>query len=267
MNIKTLHTETQRDMLTRVTFTGERVVPTSNGSILEYGIHTIHSVLYQHVARRLAGCRLLDIGCGTGHGAHHLVRLGGGEVWGTDISADAVHFAASYYPCLENRVAVCDAHHLSIASERFDAISAIEMIEHVESAAQVLSEVKRILRPEGLFFLSTPNRLVQSPKSDTPVNPYHVIEYTFVELDALLRREFGGVEIFSVVIRQRAFLARYLPHILAPALPFPLANLERFLYWHVPPWNKQTLHPNDVVIYPGYLPGCMGFFAVCSDPL
>jgi SAM-dependent methyltransferase len=247
-------------------FTGERVVPDTGGDILQTGLLAIHQAIYRVIGQRCAGKRVLDLGCGSGHGMATLGRHGPAEIWGTDVAPEALGFAARYYPPAARRLVVCDALRLALAPGQFDLVSAVEVIEHVASAEGFLAEIGRLLRPGGFCLLSTPNRLTHSPGSDRPRNPFHRIEYTYDELDALLRRFFRSVRIECVTLT-RGFLARFQPHALDPALPFPLGNLERFLYWHVPPWNRYALAPRDVSIGPRYSPGCFGFLATCSEPL
>ncbi len=78
----------------------------------------------------------------------------------------------------------------------FDVVVSFETIEHFAEQAQFLQEVRRVLRPGGLFIVSTPDRDNYSP-SETPANPYHVQELTEAEFEALLRSRFAEVAILS----------------------------------------------------------------------
>jgi SAM-dependent methyltransferase len=60
----------------------------------------------------------------------------------------------------------------------------------------MISEFRRVLKPDGLFFVSTPNRLVQSPDGIVH-NPYHTQEFTPDEFKALLEEQFSSVRLFG----------------------------------------------------------------------
>lgn len=250
---------------TTLPFTGERVLPETGTDVVQNDLLGFHQFFYQHIAQSCLQQHVLDIGCGSGHGLHTLAQQTGGHVTGMDISWPAVSFAAGYYPDLAQHVLVSDALHLAVEAQRFDTICAIEVIEHVAPAETFLREIKRVLQPGGRCFLTTPNRLVHSPGREKPMNPFHLIEYSFEELDTLLKQTFDVVEIYSIMLMQRVFQVRYMPPALLDfRLPFPLAHIERFLYWHMPPWNRRFLQPTDLAIQPAPVPGCWGFFAICS---
>jgi SAM-dependent methyltransferase len=90
----------------------------------------------------LVGRRVLDLGCGKGRFAAHLARLGA-EVVGLDLSAAMLARAAGL-----DRVRA-SARRLPFADGVFDAVVAIEVIEHVGAVDAVLDEARRVLRPGG----------------------------------------------------------------------------------------------------------------------
>lgn len=63
----------------------------------------------------------------------------------------------------------------------FDIVTAIEVIEHVQNDRQFVQEAFRVLKPGGLFYLTTPNGIAQAN-----TNPDHVRHYTKRELEELL---------------------------------------------------------------------------------
>lgn len=102
-------------------------------------------------------CRVLDVGCGGGFLANDLAARGH-RVTGIDASEDALSIARLHDSTGLVRYDAGDALRLPYASETFDAVCAMDFLEHVEQPAQVIAEAARVLRPGGLFFFHTFNR-------------------------------------------------------------------------------------------------------------
>lgn len=103
------------------------------------------------------GASVLDVGCGAGFLSNHLARAGF-RVDGLDASAESLAVAAEYDETRSVRYRLGDALALPYASASFDAVCAMDFLEHVEDPARVVSEAARVLRPGGLFFFHTFNR-------------------------------------------------------------------------------------------------------------
>ena len=87
-------------------------------------------------------------------------------------------------------VLIDDMTRSSLSNASFDCAVAVEVLEHVEDDAAFLREVNRVLKPEGMFLMTTPNG-----DSVRNINPDHKRHYRRNELAALLRREFDSVEV------------------------------------------------------------------------
>jgi SAM-dependent methyltransferase len=90
----------------------------------------------------LEGRRILDLGCGKGRFASHLKEAGAGVI-GLDLSAAMLAGASGL-----DRVKA-SARRLPFADGTFDAVIAIEVLEHVGAVDQVLVEARRVLKPGG----------------------------------------------------------------------------------------------------------------------
>jgi SAM-dependent methyltransferase len=165
-------------------FTGERFIPGAPGEIWYEHWHRYH-----FAASLVAGHETLDIACGVGYGSALLARSAA-RVIGADLSQSAVDTARTAYASIANLEftrAACAA--LPFADSSFDAVVSFETIEHISEQEKFLDEVRRVLRPEGLFVVSSPNRLEYSDRLGHR-NEYHVRELYRDELSALLAARF-----------------------------------------------------------------------------
>jgi len=101
--------------------------------------------------------QVLDVGCGGGFLSNHLGSLGH-RVTGLDASSDALAVAGRYDSTRSVRYQQGDALNLPYPDASFDAVCAMDFLEHVENPDRVIAEAARVLKPSGLFFLHTFNR-------------------------------------------------------------------------------------------------------------
>ncbi len=108
--------------------------------------------------------RLLDVGCGAGIAAEAFARAGH-DVLGLDASPAAVAAAeahAALMPGLALRYRVGTPEALLGEEARFDAVTALEVIEHVADPASFLRTLAGLVVPGGRVFVSTLNRTWRS---------------------------------------------------------------------------------------------------------
>jgi ubiquinone/menaquinone biosynthesis C-methylase UbiE len=114
--------------------------------------------LYHHVATgvSLEGKDILEVGCGRGGGASYITRhLHPRQIVGVDINATAIRFDQKHYAAHKNlQFSVADAHELPFKDNSFDAILNIESAHHYKDVRQFLSEVHRVLKPDGYFLIA-----------------------------------------------------------------------------------------------------------------
>lgn len=166
-------------------FTGERVIPGEGDADL----FNEHRARYLFAQRFSSGKRVLDAACGSGYGSA-LLAENATAVLGVDIAKEAVEYARLHYGSPKVRFAQADCAALPSASAQFDLVVAFEIIEHLKNPEAFLAELKRVLQPSGLLLLSTPNRLYYT-EDRGEVNPFHHREFSFSELDELLRSFFA----------------------------------------------------------------------------
>ncbi|SDF91088.1 3-demethylubiquinone-9 3-methyltransferase [Limimonas halophila] len=111
----------------------------------------------------LKGLRLLDVGCGGGLLAEPLARLGA-QVTGLDATVETIKAAKAHAQTqgltIDYRCTTAEA--FTDQSEPFDAVLALEVVEHVADRDAFLRACGGLVRPGGLFVLSTINRTRRS---------------------------------------------------------------------------------------------------------
>ena len=174
-------------------FTGERFIPgqTIGRIILE------HMQRYHSVANLVKGKVVLDAACGEGYGSAILAESAA-TVTGIDISAEAVHHASDKYKDITNLSYVeASIAELPFADHSFDVIISFETIEHVTEDLQnaFLAEIQRVLRPDGILVMSSPDKRTYSELPDYH-NEFHVREFYADEFECFLQRAFKHVALF-----------------------------------------------------------------------
>jgi GT2 family glycosyltransferase/SAM-dependent methyltransferase len=161
----------------------ERYIPKTMAGLTQ----AEHEARYLWAAPAVPGKEVLDAGCGVGYGSLLLARAGARRVVGIDASAEAVE-DARFRAGSGAEFVEGDIQDLPFAAYSFDVVVCFEAIEHVDDGERALAELKRVLRPDGVLIISSPNRGVYPPG-----NPHHVHEYTAAELRAALSDRFHNV--------------------------------------------------------------------------
>ncbi|MEO1370216.1 MAG: methyltransferase domain-containing protein, partial [Acidobacteriota bacterium] len=155
-----------------------------------------HVVRYAFAARRVSGRRVLDAGCGCGYGSQFLRRAGAAEVVGVDLDPAAIDYSRRHFGGDGLRFMAADVMSLPFADSSFDVVACFEVFEHVNPPDALLAELRRVLHPDGVLVVSTPNALTYRADTEDGSNPFHVREYTPTELEALVKARFEAVEFF-----------------------------------------------------------------------
>jgi SAM-dependent methyltransferase len=169
----------------------ERIVPDET----EPGIVAIHLKRYEFARPLCDGKVVLDAGCGVGYGTAHLSAVAQ-LVVGIDRSADAIEYARAHYARENVRFDVGDVLALPYDDGSFDVVCSFETIEHLREPAGLAREAARVLRADGTFVCSTPRAAETVVHPD---NPFHELELSAADFEALLRKEFESVELFGQV--------------------------------------------------------------------
>ncbi len=176
-------------------FDGERYVSGLLGDISSGDIQSEHYHRYLLALGHCAGKDVLDVASGEGYGSFCLGQVAA-SVIGVDANAAAVEFANANY--LSERVSFKQgrAQKLPIADASIDVVVSFETLEHFAEHDEFAAEVLRVLRPDGLLIISSPNRTVYTEEANYH-NEFHVRELDCDEFLAFLKASFGNVTLLA----------------------------------------------------------------------
>lgn len=181
--------------------TGERVIEDSYRSSPErYLIYLFHRITYEFARDYIKGKTVLDYGCGSGYGSHFLAP-DCAAITAVDISADAIAYAQSKYQAENLRyqsIAPAEQEPLPFTDASFDSVISFQVIEHIPDTTTYLSEIKRVLKPGGVFVCATPDRSTRLLPGQKPWNVWHVKEYSNAGFKQLLGSQFKSVEVLGM---------------------------------------------------------------------
>lgn len=110
-----------------------------------------------------SSCKVLDLGCGAGYLLRHLTQqiTFPVDLFGADFSSSSIERARSTWPTERTlpRFEYVDRYPTSFPESFFDLVYSIEVIEHLDDnmLSSMLEEASRVLRPGGIFIVTTPN--------------------------------------------------------------------------------------------------------------
>jgi SAM-dependent methyltransferase len=152
-----------------------------------------HLVVYEWIANRVHGRRVVDLASGEGYGAAVLARTAQ-SVIGVDANPEAFEHALAKYP----QVAF-ERNMVELWQGDVDCVVFLQTIEHIQDPDAMLAHVRQLIDPDGVAYISTPNVLTLAPKgAERSGNPWHVREYKPHEYRALCERHFGRVDLLGL---------------------------------------------------------------------
>ncbi len=146
---------TTSDSESELSFTSERVIP---GKV-DADLFNEHFARYVYARGFCRGEDILDTGCGVGYGSAYLAEVAA-HVVGLDNDSRAIRFARSHYARTNTAYLVGDCQNLPFQSQAFGVVTSFELIEHLPDAKAYVEEVLRVLKKDGIFVVSSPNRPV-----------------------------------------------------------------------------------------------------------
>ncbi|MGJ8662907.1 MAG: methyltransferase domain-containing protein [Marinicella sp.] len=166
-----------------LSFTGERFLPSCEREIWYEHYHR-----YTMAKQWVKGQVVLDAACGEGYGSFVLAD-DALSVTGVDISKSAIHHAKQTYTKPNLKYVQSDVLKLNFDDNYFDVIVSFETLEHLAQHDELLAEFKRVLKPDGVLLISTPDKQEYSDKTGFN-NEYHVKELYRNEFADLINHSF-----------------------------------------------------------------------------
>jgi 2-polyprenyl-3-methyl-5-hydroxy-6-metoxy-1,4-benzoquinol methylase len=214
-----------------------------------------HLAVYEWIAARAHGRRVVDLACGEGYGAAVLGRTARSVV-GVDANPEAFEHARLKYT---GGGVTFERNMVELWTGDVDCVVFLQTIEHVQDPDAVLAHVKRLIGPAGVAYVSTPNVLTLAPPgAERSGNPWHVREYRADEFRALCERHFRSVDLRGLFHARRLRVHQWaIEHAGWDALHRRLAITERFYDRFVP-----AISTRDFALRHGRLDRALDFLAV-----
>ena len=231
--------------------TGERTLPDVPEENYWYQRHL---VVYEWVAERVHGRRVVDLACGEGYGSAVLARTAASVV-GVDANPEAFEHARAKY-----RQATFERNMIELWQGDVDCVVFLQTIEHIPDPDAMLAHVRELIGPDGVAYVSTPNVLTLAPKGEKRSgNPWHVREYRPGEYLELCERHFSRVDMLGL------FHARMLRAHQVAIERFGWDQLHKSLRFTKPFYDRFTpaISVRDFALRSTGLDRALDFLAVC----
>ena len=174
------------------------------GSAVWHRTGFMHRQRYAFASRHVSGKRVLNIACGSGYGEEILMAGHPASIVAVDYDQDLIRRLQTQAAAGSASVLYrhADAEALPGSLGKFELFISLENIEHLRAPELFLAGIGRLALPGAKLILSTPNRLKYSEHPLRPFNnPFHVHEYDFLELIALVGPYLSDIETFGQVER------------------------------------------------------------------
>lgn len=135
---------------------------------------------------------VLDIASGEGYGGLLLSGVAR-SVIGIDIDPGTIAHASAAYRRNNLKFIKGACSEIPLPDRSIDTVVSFETIEHIREHEEFLGEVRRVLRPDGVLIISTPDRDVYAKPEDP--NPFHSRELAKPEFRQLLLRHFQNLAV------------------------------------------------------------------------
>lgn len=157
--------------------------------------HLFAYKLAKHYIKK--GYNILEIGCGDGYGANYLAE-NDINVIGIDVDKHSINYAQRKYQKNTLSFHLYDGENINYEPHSFDMVISFQVMEHVENINLFLENIKKMLKQNGLFLITTPNRTYRLCPGQPPDNPYHLREYDSTTLKEAITSIMPDTNIYGI---------------------------------------------------------------------
>lgn len=169
------------------------------GERLETFIYTRDTIDHLHryaiATKYIEGKVVLDIASGEGYGTH-LMSKKAKFVYGVDIDDKSITGAKQKYQSNNIEYRTGSTDNIPLADASIDVVVSFETIEHHDRHDEMMLEIKRVLKPDGILIISTPDKHYYSDKRNFK-NKYHIKELYKDEFIALVSKYFKKNQVLN----------------------------------------------------------------------
>ncbi|MCB1581992.1 MAG: class I SAM-dependent methyltransferase [Marinicella sp.] len=160
---------------------------------------------YHWISTFVNDLKVADLACGEGYGSALLAQHAK-EVTGVDFNAETIQKATDKYQTFKNlKYIQSDVLSAPMQDHAVDMVVSFETLEHLTTHHTLLKEFKRLMKPNGLLVISTPDKTVYSGSEGH--NEFHLKELTHQEFTNLIDSHFKHALFFGQQLQTGSVLA------------------------------------------------------------
>ncbi|MDB4926964.1 bifunctional 2-polyprenyl-6-hydroxyphenol methylase/3-demethylubiquinol 3-O-methyltransferase UbiG [Mucilaginibacter sp.] len=167
-------------------WSGERLETFVFNSITIEHLHR-YGIVLSYIENKI----VLDIACGEGYGSN-LLSSKATQVIGVDIDLDTIEEARKKYNASNLTFILGSTDKIPVKNSYVDVVISFETIEHHDKHEEMMNEIKRVLKPDGILIISSPEKT-----GEISSNPFHIKELSKKEFTNLIGKYFKYHKIYS----------------------------------------------------------------------
>lgn len=206
-----------------------------------------HVVRYWWAAEQASHLSVLDCATGKGYGAY-IMAQNAEKVIGIDLNPHSINIAKNSFQAQTNLTfKLQDVFKLEELNEKFDLITAFEVIEHLPPhlTDKFIASLASALKPNGQLLLSTPNHDVVM-KSYVHLPSFHINNFKPTELETILKKHFNKVEMLGQ-FKKRSGVTQIIFDLDFLNLRHTLKNIFKIRPKHNPEHPDESEDSHDVI--------------------